>query len=757
MMKLCGRVIGVAALLAGLPIGSYAALSDEVSFIEIYAGVSMETDAYAVEVYVECSGSVTGVVGVAPFDSFVCEWDDEWAFYAEAPASEEQPSVDGDWTLTFQFADGTSASTVVPFMRADGVTALPEISSCPQLTVPDFSRGSVVETNVVLKWSQPFDNEANVAGLGYWNANTDEDVDVDFSGDELKLEEYGPVDLVPGIEEIWIYNGYAVEGENDEGISFFVARFASYDYAFTVLPAPVPAEAITNHVSSVEIYAGASLESEEYEVEVEVECDSTVTGIVCVAPFDTVELELDYDRWEFEGSAPFSESQPPIDGDWVFTFFFENGSSNSTVIPFEQLNGSFMPDVDTCPELLVPDLSAGYLFETNVIIRWDTPFDEEANLGGIGYWNSLSDEDLDFTFADDDLTQQQFGPVDLEAGIEEMWIYNGFVVEGTNSVGLPYTVVRFASRDYDVSVIRGDWDADGDHLSNAWEIEHFGDLTNGLALADDDEDGADNLTEFYTGTDPESDGSVYSLTVAISNMLSGKQLSWPALLPNRFCVVWGATSLQDGFVLLTNQVSGTLYIDKEQSAESGFYQLRVRPEYLHESFAPLINVDVDGESEDWGALAPRLVDEAGNAGLYSGLDITGVYFARGADELFVRIDRAGVDMPDVNEYASIWLNLEAVGSGSSYAVNISGDNGRLSWNSVQQIVDESDWNESSERASNVPMSSDGPSIELSIPVSAVDFSGQYRVSIFSHYSVDGMFADGSNAEDGDNSGLVSIP
>ncbi len=44
-------------------------------------------------------------------------------------------------------------------------------------------------------------------------------------------------------------------------------------------------------------------------------------------------------------------------------------------------------------------------------------------------------------------------------------------------------------------------DSDGDGLPDAWELEHFGNLSQGPDM-DFDGDGASNLAEFDAGTDP---------------------------------------------------------------------------------------------------------------------------------------------------------------------------------------------------------------------------------------------------------------
>jgi 1,4-alpha-glucan branching enzyme len=55
-------------------------------------------------------------------------------------------------------------------------------------------------------------------------------------------------------------------------------------------------------------------------------------------------------------------------------------------------------------------------------------------------------------------------------------------------------------------------DSDGDGLLNGWEQQHFGNPLSGIATADDDLDGANNLQEQAAGTDPNLTSSVFKFT-----------------------------------------------------------------------------------------------------------------------------------------------------------------------------------------------------------------------------------------------------
>ena len=103
-------------------------------------------------------------------------------------------------------------------------------------------------------------------------------------------------------------------------------------------------------------------------------------------------------------------------------------------------------------------------------------------------------------------------------------------------------------------------DTDGDGLPDAWEVQHFGSLTNG-AGGDHDEDGVVNLTEFYTLTQPTNASSRFAIT-AITQAGGTVSVAWAAAPWARYEVdadinlpgaSWGGVTNR----LRTNTVAGT--------------------------------------------------------------------------------------------------------------------------------------------------------------------------------------------------------
>ncbi|HMP90648.1 MAG TPA: hypothetical protein PJ991_10625 [Kiritimatiellia bacterium] len=103
----------------------------------------------------------------------------------------------------------------------------------------------------------------------------------------------------------------------------------------------------------------------------------------------------------------------------------------------------------------------------------------------------------------------------------------------TNHGGLRHFYVgvsslfEFTTGIYSV-VISGNFaDSDGDGMVDAWEMMHFGSLTNTPA-GDFDSDGFSNWDEYVTGTDPANPASRLAVTNLIS-VASGSTLNWPVV------------------------------------------------------------------------------------------------------------------------------------------------------------------------------------------------------------------------------------
>jgi hypothetical protein len=127
-------------------------------------------------------------------------------------------------------------------------------------------------------------------------------------------------------------------------------------------------------------------------------------------------------------------------------------------------------------------------------------------------------------------------------------------------------------------------DADGDGMSDAWELAYgLNPSDAGDADADDDNDGLSNYHEYIAGTNPRDPSS--TLSVGLDNSLDeqglpeGFVLTWPSVW-GKYYQVWKATNLISGFIMLEGGIESTppinVYVDSTTpDAGSSFYRVEV--------------------------------------------------------------------------------------------------------------------------------------------------------------------------------------
>jgi parallel beta-helix repeat protein len=129
---------------------------------------------------------------------------------------------------------------------------------------------------------------------------------------------------------------------------------------------------------------------------------------------------------------------------------------------------------------------------------------------------------------------------------------------------------------YRVIVMRADYDADGDGLPNDWE-SRFG-VAN--ALADVDNDGFNNISEYIAGTDPTNDASYFMTTgsVADKNGTKGFVVEWISIPDRLYSIEWAPDLLADFQPLETAiEHPQKSYLDTAHlSASNAFYKVDVR-------------------------------------------------------------------------------------------------------------------------------------------------------------------------------------
>ena len=119
-------------------------------------------------------------------------------------------------------------------------------------------------------------------------------------------------------------------------------------------------------------------------------------------------------------------------------------------------------------------------------------------------------------------------------------------------------------------------DTDGDGLPNIWEMRYFGGTTAGVPSGHDDQDGANNFSEYIAGTNPKDSESLF-----VVEILNGTCISWPTIL-NRIYTVQHCSTLAESFTNVTAQTElpGTgeemTVPCPAESSPRGFYRVNVQ-------------------------------------------------------------------------------------------------------------------------------------------------------------------------------------
>lgn len=117
-------------------------------------------------------------------------------------------------------------------------------------------------------------------------------------------------------------------------------------------------------------------------------------------------------------------------------------------------------------------------------------------------------------------------------------------------------------------------DTDGDGLPDWWETLHFGAPHAGGAEADPDEDGHDNLQEYYAGTDPGDAGSLFR----ILGLSDQNVVTWNSVSGRIYSVYW-TSNLLHGFERVRSNLPWTdNTMTDDLSGASGFYKIEAEME-----------------------------------------------------------------------------------------------------------------------------------------------------------------------------------
>ncbi|MFN0021450.1 MAG: hypothetical protein ACKVP0_24630 [Pirellulaceae bacterium] len=130
--------------------------------------------------------------------------------------------------------------------------------------------------------------------------------------------------------------------------------------------------------------------------------------------------------------------------------------------------------------------------------------------------------------------------------------------------------------------IKANDDFDLDCLSDAWEIQYFGNTADGNPASDDDFDGYSNLAEYLMGTNPNDAASnpgnvgVLEITGVAPNAV---RFRWPRFLGVPDALQW--SSRVDGVYtnVPANRVSGTSSIIVDTTGQTNlFFRVRYQPQ-----------------------------------------------------------------------------------------------------------------------------------------------------------------------------------
>jgi hypothetical protein len=342
----------------------------------------------------------------------------------------------------------------------------------------------------------------------------------------------------------------------------------------------------------------------------------------------------------------------------------------------------------------------------------------------------------------------------LQGGVAEIWIFNVFEVVATNADGVAYELGRYAARLNEVSVIDPEWDEDLDGMSNEWELEYYGGVTNGSASADSDGDGCNNLDEFRNGSNPTNEASCFEITLSPDTGSNELTLGWTSVPGREYDVHW-TTNLADGFELAASYLTFPQNSYMDTLVDSAFYRLDIWRSIASPNGVQRKEIMVDGVASDWSGLSTHLTDPAGDGGAYSGLDITGITIAMGISNLFFSIDRVGTQIAPSNEYSNIWIHLNSGGRGTSYAVSIfqEAGSGYVS-TSLHDTTVETNWVWLAE-SDDILVNTDNSSIELSVPLAPLNLIDRYGLTFYTHSTTNQIWED--NGDSNDNGVVIVMP
>jgi len=412
--------------------------------------LTVTTDRTVERIQVECPSGHTFVLSDAKTVARLRYWrytedseDNAWDVFG-----------DGDYVITLGYSDQTGQSTVISFMEEDGITGITPPRK-PSIIDPGKLDGAVVfpaaETPVKFTWAGI---DPNTDWVEFRVQSLDSPNDCytfHYTGHTPFLTlSAGPVYFSEGSWLAEIAAFAQRDRVNADGIAYSCVRKAARSYTFHAYDG-----------CDIEIAYIREFSCGEYVMSFAVNTDESVTAIQVRCPSGKViaiterEVEDAVVEWEYEVASPFHFLSTFGDGDYVFTFSYPNGTSQSTTVPFAQSDGiTPIPEIDVQPAITSPFSLNGRTFCTpRLTLEWAN-IDPDANRIILDReWNDGDDEN--FHYSDAFIFPHNRGFLStrsdsfiFDAGKWEIDIEAFHSVMGRNADGFRYMVQKKANSDY---------------------------------------------------------------------------------------------------------------------------------------------------------------------------------------------------------------------------------------------------------------------------------------------------------------------
>lgn len=359
--------------------------------------------------------------------------------------------------------------------------------------------------------------------------------------------------------------------------------------------------AISNEVSLIELeynrdyeFPGTPPEGRENWYRFDLEASSRVESVTVLSPAgDLAEVLLDGTQgstnyWYFETTEPITTPWNPVnDDDWIITVGYNNGTFQSTLVPFTQTNGAAIPVINKQPLFTSQGGLDGFVGNVASLDVTFNSADTSANFMHIDEFPDNENGEIRFyTDALPDVlgvVPTIHGPLATTSdtipvihGTNWWLLTHGWGRSDYNDEGVAFIVVKQTESDFIFMITD---DADADSLPDDWETEFFGstNAVNGGANDDFDEDGMINLHEFIAGVNPTNGGSVFVVEEPGPSP-EGVVIYWDAVEGRKYGIYW-AKELTDGF----DAVAINLYYPQNSFTDTvhkvdgcGFYYIDVQ-------------------------------------------------------------------------------------------------------------------------------------------------------------------------------------